>query len=73
VKNKPWAEHKTAPTPADMLRGAVAVLIEGIDQHKVAAMQGLNVGRVSEYVKPIEALVESLLKRSPNGNGDGEV
>jgi hypothetical protein len=72
VKNKPWVEHKTALTPAEMLRVAVAVLVDGIDQHRVAALYGVNVGRVNKCVKVIEAAIETLLTH-PNGDDNGEV
>jgi hypothetical protein len=43
-------EHKTSLTPAEQLRVAVAVIVDGIDQHKVAALMGVNPGRVANAV-----------------------
>ena len=56
-------EHKTALTPQEKLRVAVAVIIEGVPQHVVAALMGVNPGRVAEAVVSIRNVIE---------NGTGE-
>lgn len=48
MKTKP--PNKTALTPEEKLMACVAVLIYGIDQHVVAALQQINIGRVNEAV-----------------------
>jgi len=53
-----YVEHKTALTPAEKLRVAVAVLVDGVDQHKVAALMGVNQGRVNELVSAIRRVLE---------------
>lgn len=55
MREKPFVEHKTALTPAEKLRVAVAVLVWGWDQHKVAALMDVNPGRVAEAVVAIRA------------------
>jgi hypothetical protein len=55
---KSYVEHKTSLTPAEKLRVAVAVLADGIDQHKVAALMGVNPGRVGEFISKIRRLLE---------------
>ena len=52
-------EHKTALTPTEKLRVAVAVLIDGFDQHKVAALMGVNPGRVNEAVMAVKRAIEN--------------
>lgn len=42
--------HRTALTPAEKLRVAVAVLVEGVPQHVIAALMGVNSGRIAEAV-----------------------
>jgi hypothetical protein len=53
-----YEEHKTTLTPAEKLRVAVAVLVDGIDQHKVAALMGVNQGRVGEAVAAVRKAIE---------------
>jgi hypothetical protein len=55
-------EHKTALTPQEKLRVAVAVLIEGVPQHVVAALMGVNPARINEAVTVIRNAIET-----PNG------
>lgn len=43
--------YRTALTPAEKLRVCVAVLLEGVDQHRVAALMGVNLERVNEAVQ----------------------
>ena len=58
MKDNPYFEHRTALTPAEKLRVAVAVLIDGFDQHRVAALMGVNPGRVNEAVVAIRKAIE---------------
>lgn len=51
--SKSYVEHKAALTPQEKLRVAVAVLVWGWDQHKVAALMDVNQGRVNEAVKAV--------------------
>jgi len=53
-----YADHKTSLTPAEKLRVAVAVLVDEVDQHKVAALMGVNPGRVGEIVSKIRRVLE---------------
>ena len=43
----------------DVLRIAFAHLVLGIDQHKIAAMYGINSGRVAEIVKAIRHVADN--------------
>jgi|SoimicMinimDraft_17_1059745.scaffolds.fasta_scaffold198999_2 hypothetical protein len=54
-----YVEHKTALTPQEKLRAAVAVLVEGVPQHVVAALFGVNSGRVAEAVTAIRRAIEN--------------
>jgi predicted XRE-type DNA-binding protein len=58
VKHNPYYERNTHLTPAQKLRAAVAVLLDGIDQHKVAALFGVNQGRVNEAVIAVLEAIE---------------
>jgi hypothetical protein len=58
MKDKPCAEHKTSLTPAEKLRVAVAVLLDGVDQHRVAALLGVNQGRVNEAVAAVRQAID---------------
>ena len=42
---------KTRLSPEEKLRCCVAVLLDGIDQHRVAGLMGVNLGRVNEAVQ----------------------
>ena len=53
-----YEEYKTALTPGEKLRVAVAVLLDGMDQHKVAAMMGVNPGRVNEAVSAVRKAID---------------
>ena len=53
MKAKSYIEAKTALTPGEKLRVAVAVLVWGWEQHKVAALMDVNQGRVNEAVVAI--------------------
>lgn len=37
-----------------ILRAAVGHILDGIDQHKLAAVMGVNQGRINEAVKAVE-------------------
>ena len=50
-------EHKTALTAQEKLRVAVAVLIEGVPQHVIAALMGVNPGRVAEAITAIREAI----------------
>jgi DNA-directed RNA polymerase specialized sigma24 family protein len=58
MKDNPYLEPKAALTPAEKLRVAVAVLIEGFDQHRVAALMGVNLGRVNEAVTAVRQAID---------------
>jgi 3-dehydroquinate dehydratase len=70
MRDKPYAEHKTALTPAEKLRVAVAVLVDGMDQHRVAALMGVNPGRVAEAVVAIRDAIENV-STDQQGPGQG--
>jgi plasmid maintenance system antidote protein VapI len=53
-----FEEHKSALTPGEKLRVAVAVLLDGFDQHKVAALMGVNPGRVNEAVMAVRKAID---------------
>jgi len=69
TKTNHYAEHKTRLTPAEKLRVAVAVLADGIDQHKVAALMGVNQGRIGEFISKIRNVLED---NPDNGNDDSD-
>ena len=54
-----YVKHKTALTPQEKLRIAVAVLVEGVPQHVIAALFGVNPGRVAEAVVAIRRAIEN--------------
>ena len=58
MKSNPYETHKTALTPAEKLRVAVAVLVDCFDQHKVAALMGVNPGRVAEAIAAVRKAIE---------------
>ena len=58
MKSTLYEEHKTTLTPGERLRVAVAVLLDGMDQHKVAAMMGVNPGRVNEAVMAVRRAID---------------
>jgi hypothetical protein len=45
--------QKTSLTPQEKLRAASAHLLDGIDQHKIAFIYGVNPGRVAEAVSSV--------------------
>ena len=53
MKDKPYVDHRTVLTPAEKLRVSVAVLLDGFDQHRVAALMGVNPGRINEAVMAV--------------------
>jgi DNA-binding transcriptional regulator YdaS (Cro superfamily) len=53
-----FEEYKSALTPGEKLRVAVAVLLDGFDQHKVAALMGVNPGRVNEAVMAVRKAID---------------
>jgi hypothetical protein len=44
---------KTVLTPQEKLRAACAYLLDGIDQHKIAFIYGVNQGRVAEAIMEV--------------------
>lgn len=58
MKSTLYEEYITALTPGQKLRVAVAVLLDGFDQHKVAALMGVNPGRVNEAVQAVRKAIE---------------
>jgi hypothetical protein len=58
VRDKPYLDHRASLSPAEKLRVAVAVLLEGFDQHKVAALMGVNQGRVAEAVGAVRKAID---------------
>ena len=69
MREKPYLEHRTALMPAEKLRVAVAVLADGYDQHRVAALMGVNAGRVAEAVVAVRKAIDpdSGEQEEPNG------
>ena len=68
MREKPYMEHKTALTPGEQLRVAVAVILDGFDQHKVAALMGVNMGRVNTAVKRVLHAIDP--ENNPDPNAD---
>lgn len=58
MKSTFYEEHITALTPGQRLRVAVAVLLDGFDQHRVAALMGVNPGRVNEAVAAVRLALD---------------
>ena len=68
-----YTQHKTALTPQEKLRIAVAVLVEGVPQHVIAALFGVNPGRVAEAVVAIRRAIENDAVRSDLGGPAVEI
>lgn len=68
-----YTQHKTALTPQEKLRIAVAVLVEGVPQHVIAALFGVNPGRVAEAVVAIKKAIENDAVRSNLGRSAVEI
>ena len=47
------SEKKSHLTPDEKLRAAYAHLINGVDQHHIAALFGVNAGRVNEAIQDV--------------------
>lgn len=41
-------------TPEQILRVAVAHILDGVDQHVLASLMGVNQGRINEAVRAVE-------------------
>jgi hypothetical protein len=55
-----WAEKpKTALSPREVVQVAHAHLVCGIDQHALAAMFGVNAGRIAEAVSVMRNAAEN--------------
>lgn len=62
--NDHWAEKpKTALSPREVVQVAHAHLVCGIDQHALAAMFGVNAGRIAEAVGVMREAAENHRKR----------
>jgi len=48
-------EKKTALTPDEKLKAAWGHLIQGVDQHTIAALYGVNPARVAEAIAAARA------------------
>jgi len=57
---------KTELTPDEKLRAAYANIINGVEQHHIAALFGVNSGRVNEAVQAVRAAI-GMKKESSNG------
>ena len=68
-----YVKHKTALTPQEKLRVAVAVLVEGVPQHIIAALFGVNPGRVAEAVGAVRRAIENDTVRSDLGGPTVEI
>lgn len=70
---EPWAdEPKTALTPIEVMMVAHAHLICGIKQHHLAAMFGVDSGRVNEAIVVMRDAAENHMKRHrERGKRDG--
>ena len=64
-------EQKTQLTPDEKLRAAYAHIINGIDQHHISALFGVNSGRVSEACQAVRHACgyPSTRRTSPNSFG----
>ncbi len=51
---------KTALTPEEKLRAAHAHIINGVDQHVIASLFGVNMGRVNEAIMVIRAAIADI-------------
>jgi transposase len=51
---------KTHLTPDEKLRAAYAHLINGVDQHVIASLFGVNAGRVNEAIMVIRAAIADI-------------
>jgi transposase-like protein len=49
------SELKANLTPDEKLRAAHAHIVQGVDQHIIASLFGVNPGRVNEAIKAIRA------------------
>jgi transposase len=56
---KDYAERKTALTPQEKLRVVVAVLVDGMEQQRVANLMGVNIARVNEIVQAVRKILEA--------------
>ena len=61
-------EHRTSLTSQEKLRVAVAVLIEGVPQHIIAALMGVNQGRINEAVVAVRKAIENTEEDKGNGS-----
>jgi hypothetical protein len=61
---KPFEETKTTLTPSEKVRVAVAVLIDGWDQQRVATLMGVPLDRVVEAVSAVKAAAETEIEAS---------
>ena len=68
-----YVKHKTALTPQEKLRIAVAVLVEGVPQHVIAALFGVNPGRVAEAIGAVRRAIEDDTVRSNLGGSTMEI
>jgi hypothetical protein len=59
---KPYEDRKTSLTPAEKLRVAVAVLNDGWEPHRVAALLGVHPDLVAAAVSAVGAAVEPAAK-----------
>jgi hypothetical protein len=57
-------QHKASLTPEERIRAAYAHLILGVDQHTVAAIMGVNPGRVNEAVSSIRTAAQDPKSKS---------
>jgi DNA-directed RNA polymerase specialized sigma24 family protein len=67
---KDYTERKTALTPQEKLRVVVAVLVDGMDQQRVANLMGVNIGRVNEIVQAVRKLLETRNETARPGSDD---
>ena len=72
LRNICWSidmkEHRTSLTSQEKLRVAVAVLIEGVPQHIIAALMGVNQGRINEAVVAVRKAIENTEEDKGNGS-----
>jgi transposase len=69
---KDYTERKTALTPQEKLRVVVAVLVDGMEQQRVANLMGVNIARVNEIVQAVRKLLEAkdeAARPRPDGPG----
>ena len=56
-------------TAQEALKVAYSHLVDRVDQHKLAAIYGVNQGRINEAVKAVKLACDEHVRRRREGNG----